>query len=88
MNLAETLVPLLPLTPTGSMTLKADHPRRVWELDETYHTASQRHRFERQHGSKTKLRSCFRRFHFGAKTILKMTVADGRRGRQYTSILR
>ena len=45
MNLAETLVPLLPLTPTGSMTLKADHPRRGWELDETYHTASQ-HRFE------------------------------------------
>ena len=41
MNLAGTLVPLLPLTPTGSMTLKADHPRRVWELDETYHTASQ-----------------------------------------------
>ena len=41
MNLVETLLPLLPLTPTGSMTLKADHPRRVWELDETYHTASQ-----------------------------------------------
>ena len=41
MNLAETLVPLLPLTPTGSITLKADHPRRVWELDETYHAAQQ-----------------------------------------------
>ena len=39
MNLAVTLVLLLPLTPTGSMTLKTDHPRRVWELDETYHTA-------------------------------------------------
>ena len=52
MNLAETLVPLLPLTPTESMTLKADHPRRVWELDETYDTASQ-HRFEEQHGSKS-----------------------------------
>jgi hypothetical protein len=39
MNLAETLVPLLLLTPTGSMTLKADHPRRVSELDETYHAA-------------------------------------------------
>ena len=45
MNLAETLGPLLPLTPTGSLTLKADHPRRGWELDETYHTASQ-HRFD------------------------------------------
>ena len=43
MNLAETLVPLLPLTPTGSTTLKADHPRRDLELDETYHTASQHH---------------------------------------------
>jgi hypothetical protein len=41
LNLAETLVPLLPLTPAGSMTLKADHPRRVWELDETYHAAQQ-----------------------------------------------
>ena len=45
MSLAGTLVPLLPLTPTGSMTLKAYRPRRGWELDETYHTASQ-HRFE------------------------------------------
>ena len=52
MKLAENFVPLLPLTPTGSMTLKADHPRRVWELDETYHTASP-HRFEEQHGSKS-----------------------------------
>ena len=41
LNLAETLVPLLPLTATGSMTLKVDHPRRVWELDETYHAAQQ-----------------------------------------------
>ena len=41
MELAETLVPLLPLTPTGFITLKADHPRRVWELDETYHAAQQ-----------------------------------------------
>ena len=41
MKLAETLVPLLPLTPTGFITLKADHPRRVWELDETYHAAQQ-----------------------------------------------
>ena len=41
MNLVETLVPLLPLTPTGFITLKADHPRRVWELDETYHAAQQ-----------------------------------------------
>jgi hypothetical protein len=24
------------------MTLKADHPRRVWELDETYHAAQQK----------------------------------------------
>ena len=55
MNLAETLVPLLPLTPTGSMTLKADHPRRVRELDETYRTAHM-HRFEEQHGkAKAKL---------------------------------
>ena len=45
MNFAETLVPLIPLTPTGAMTLKADHPRRGWALDETYHTALQ-HRFE------------------------------------------
>ena len=49
MDLAETLVPLLPLTPTGSMTLKAGHPRRGLELDETYHTASQ-HRFENNIG--------------------------------------
>ena len=41
MNLAETFVPLLPLTLTGSITLKSDHPRRVWELDETYHAAQQ-----------------------------------------------
>ena len=41
MKLAETLVPLLPLTPPGFITLKADHPRRVWELDETYHAAQQ-----------------------------------------------
>ena len=41
MNLVETLVPLLPLTPTGTRTLKADLPRRVWELDETYHAAQQ-----------------------------------------------
>ena len=37
MDLAETLVPLLPLTPTGFITLKADLPRRFWNLDETYH---------------------------------------------------
>ena len=58
MKLAETLVPLLPLTPTGSMTLKADHPRRIWELDETYHAAQQTS-FRVQHGSKTELRSRF-----------------------------
>ena len=47
-----------------------------------------RHRFEEQHGSKTKLRSCFCGFRFGAGDNLKMTVADGRRGRQYMPILR
>ena len=52
MNLAETLVPLLPLTPTGSMTMKAYHPRRGWELNETYHTAKQ-HRFREQHWEST-----------------------------------
>ena len=52
MNLAETLVPLLPLTPTGPMTLKADRPRRGLELNETYHTASQ-HRFREQHWQST-----------------------------------
>ena len=34
-----------------------------------------RHRFEAQHGSKTKLRSCVVRVSFEAGTILKMTVA-------------
>ena len=41
MELAETPVPLLPLTPTGFITLKADLPRRFWKLDETYHAAQQ-----------------------------------------------
>ena len=63
MNLAETLVPLLPLTPTGSMTLKADHPRRVWELDETYHAAQQAS-FRGTTWQQTKLRSCFVRVSF------------------------
>ena len=44
MNLAETLVPLLPLTPTGPMTLKADHPRRSlgagWDLPYSFTKAS------------------------------------------------
>ena len=57
MELAETLVPLLPLTPTGFITLKADHPRRVWELDETYHAAQQTSFRAHVHGSKVKLRS-------------------------------
>ena len=74
MNLAETFVPLLPLTLTGSITLKSDHPRRVWELDETYHAAQQTS-FRGTTFQQTKLRSCFCRFHFGAGTILKMTVA-------------
>ena len=77
MNLTETLVPLLPLTPTGPMTLKADHPRRVWELDETYHAAQQTS-FRGTTWQQTKLRSCFCGFRFGAGTILKMTVADDR----------
>ena len=47
-----------------------------------------RHRFEEQHGSKTKLRFCFCGFRFGAGDNLKMIVADGRRGRQYMPILR
>ena len=87
MNLAKTLVPLLPLTPTGSITLKADHPRRVWELDETYHAAQQT-AFRDTTWQQNETTFFFVGFYFGAKTILKMTVADGRRGRQYTSILR
>ena len=59
MNLTETLVPLLPLTPTGFTTLKADHPRRVWELDETYHAAQQTSFLVHVHGSKNKTTSLF-----------------------------
>ena len=76
MNLAETLVPLLPLTPTGPMTLKADHPRRVWELDETYHAAQQTSFRETNMAAKQNYVPVFCRFHFGAGTILKMTVAS------------
>ena len=59
MNLAETLVPLLPLTATGSMTLKADHPRRGWELDETYHAAQTDIVSKNNMAAKAKLRSSF-----------------------------
>ena len=88
MNLAETLVPLLPLTPTGSITLKTDHPRRVWELDETYHAAQQTSFREKNMAAKQDYVLVFVGFVFRAGDNLKMTVADGRRGRQYTSILR
>ena len=75
MNLAETFVPLLPLTLTGSITLKSDHPRRVWELDETYHAAQQTSFRETNMAAKQNYVPVFCRFHFGAGTILKMTVA-------------
>ena len=57
------------------------------ELGETYHAAQQAS-FRGTTWQQTKLRSCFCGFRFGAGTILKMTVADGRRGRQYMPILR
>ena len=87
MNLVETLVPLLPLTPTGFITLKADHPRRVWELDETYYAAQQTS-FSSTTCSKTNYVLVFCRFQFGAGTILKNDNGDERRGRHHTSILR
>ena len=75
MNLVETLVPLLPLTPTGFITLKADHPRRVWELDETYHAAQQTS-FSSTTCSKTNYVLVFCGFCFGSETILKNDSGD------------
>ena len=56
---------LQPLTPTGPVTSKEDHPCRLCKLDETYQTAH-RYRFEKNIAAKTKSGAVL--FRFGLKT--------------------
>ena len=68
--------PLPPFTPTGSMTLKVDHRRRVLDLNETYHTASHAS-FPDKHGSKSSIvQSSFSVFVLTAAMFEMATVAS------------
>ena len=71
---AAQIVPWRVIGYRGHGTSMVDHSRGVVRWVRPTMQLN-RHRFEAQHGSKTKLRSCFVRVSFEAGTILKMTVA-------------
>ena len=69
-----TLEPFRPLAPTGSVARKVDHPCRLCELDETYHTAPQAPFREHHDMAKAKLCCSFVQVLFENCGYLKMKV--------------